>query len=397
MHITGGKVFYQGQFVDADLVVEGELIAEVRLQGEAAGLGASGEKGASDQGADSSDSGNAIDAAGCYVIPGLVDIHSHGAVGYDFCDATHEALDTITRYEARRGVTAYCPATMTYPEETLANIMRTAAVHADASDAAALVGINMEGPFISPDKVGAQNPAYVQAPDAAMFRRLQQAAGGLVKIVDIAPEEPGAAEFIDELHDEVRISLAHTCADYGQASDAFKRGACHVTHLYNAMPPLHHRNPGVIGAAVDAGATPEIIADGVHIHASAVRAAFEMFGPERMILISDSMMATGLSDGEYSLGGQPVTVRGNLATLHDGTLAGSATDLMGCLRVAVRDMGIALEDAVCAASENPARAIGIFGERGSLETGKIADAVVLDANLETKAVIVRGRSILPSF
>ncbi len=371
LKIAGAKVFRGGAFVEGDVFIEGECIAEGLL-------------GEPEQ---------TIEAAGLYAIPGLVDIHSHGAVGCDFCDGTHESIDAITRYEASRGVTAWCGTTMTFPEEKLASIMGCAAEHADADDAAALVGINMEGPFISPEKVGAQNPAYVQRCDAEMFRRLQKAAGGKIKLVDIAPEEPGALEFIEEMRDDVRISVAHTCADYDQAAKAFRCGAKHVTHLYNAMPGLHHRKPGVIPAALEARATPEIIADGVHIHPAMVRLAFSMFGAERMILISDSMEATGMPDGEYSLGGQAVTKRGSHATLHDGTLAGSATDLMGCMRVAATEMGLPLEAAVRAATENPARAVGVFDERGSLDAGKIADVVLLDANLDVAGVILRGRKI----
>ncbi|MEG1098283.1 MAG: N-acetylglucosamine-6-phosphate deacetylase, partial [Raoultibacter sp.] len=183
----------------------------------------------------------------------------------------------IARYEAARGVTALCPATMTYPEATLDAIVSAAAVHVDAPDAAALVGINMEGPFISSDKIGAQNPAYVQVPDTALFRRLQASARGLIKLVDVAPEVEGAFDFIDEFHDEVRISVAHTCADYEIATQAFQRGARQVTHLYNAMPSLHHRQPGVIGAAFDADdVMVEVIADGVHIHPAMVRVAFSL-------------------------------------------------------------------------------------------------------------------------
>lgn len=370
LKITGGQVFTGEAFEEKTLFIcDGRIAKDIA------------------DGADAEE----IDAQGCYVIPGLVDVHSHGAVGYDFCDGTHEAINAICRYQASRGVTAYCPATMTYPEEKLAGIARCAAEHVDADDAAALVGINMEGPFISPNKVGAQNPAYVQCSDAGMFHRLQAAAGGLFKIVDIAPEEPGALDFVKEVHDEVRISIAHTTATYDQARAAFEAGAKHVTHLFNAMPPLAHREPGVIGAAADAKATPEIIADGVHIHPSAVRAAFKLFDDDHMIFVSDSMMATGLDDGEYSLGGQAVTVRGNRATLHDGTLAGSATDLMSCFQIAVRDMGIPLISAIKAASVNPARAIGLEQTRGNLNVGSVADVIVLDESLNLRTVVVRGK------
>ena len=191
MLITNGNVFDGRGFATRDVAVaDGRFV-------EAADVG----------------DGDVLDAAGCYVIPGLVDVHFHGCLGADLCDGTGEALSTIARHEASRGVTAICPATRTYPEEKLAGIMRAAAAFAPTDNEAALVGVNMEGPFISPDKIGAQNPAYVQVPDAAMLRRLQEAAGGLVKLVDIAPEEEGALAFIDEMADEVRISLAHTTAD----------------------------------------------------------------------------------------------------------------------------------------------------------------------------------------
>ena len=280
------------------------------------------------------ETGDAVDMDGLYAIPGLVDLHFHGCMGRDFCDGTAEAISTLAAYQAQNGVAAICPATMTYPEEKLTQIAQAAAAWSAEPHEAALVGINMEGPFISEKKKGAQNGAYLHAPDAAMFRRVQEQANGLFKLCDLAPELPGAMQTIEELSGEVRISLAHTEADYDTACEAFRRGARQVTHLYNAMPPFSHRAPGVIGAAFDSeNVAVELIADGVHIHPSVVRAVFTLFGG-RVILISDSMMATGLEDGEYSLGGQAVTVRGNLATLHDGTIAGSATNLMDCVRSA---------------------------------------------------------------
>lgn len=335
-------------------------------------------------------SADAADMGGLYAIPGLVDLHFHGCVGYDFCDGTHEAISAIAKYQAQNGVAAICPATMTYPEDKLTEIAAAAASYQTDTDEAALVGINMEGPFISAAKKGAQNGAYLHAPDADMFRRLQNKANGLFKICDIAPEQPGAMDTIEALSSEVRISVAHTTADYDTATEAFRRGARQVTHLYNAMPPLSHRAPGVIGAAFDCDAVAvELIADGVHIHPSVVRATFRLFDG-RVILISDSMMATGLADGEYSLGGQAVTVRGNLATLHDGTIAGSATCLLDCVRSAVK-MGIPFGQAVKAASLHPARAIGVAHDYGSLEVGKLANVVLLDENLEVNSIILRGK------
>ena len=379
MRITGGKVFSDGAFIDADVVVEGGRIAALEPAGTPETAGGEGD---------------VLSVDGCYAVPGFVDIHFHGCMGADLCDAEPEALKEIARYEASRGVTSICPATMTYPEDRLSSIARIAAAFEPAEDEASLVGINMEGPFISPDKIGAQNPAYVQRCDAGMLRRVQEEAGGLVKLVDIAPEEPGAMEFVREVADEVRVSLAHTCTDYETAREAFAQGARHMTHLYNAMPGLHHRKPGPIAAAWEAPeATVELICDGVHVHEAMARLTFGLFGEDRICLISDSMRATGLEDGTYDLGGQDVTVRGNVATLADGTIAGSVTDLAACVQHAVTAMNIPLEQALTAATITPAKAIGIDSERGSLAAGKTADIVVLDASLNVKHVILRGKQI----
>ncbi len=371
MRIINGSVFDGEGFVERDVYADGDLFV-----GEAA----------------CAEGGETVDASGCYVIPGLVDLHFHGSAGADISDGDLAGLHKMGAYEASRGITALCPATMTLPEDVLMRAAQAASAYEPAADEAALVGINMEGPFISPSKVGAQNPDYVRNPSAEEFRRLQEAAGGLFKLVDIAPEEPGAEEFIREMADEVRISLAHTCTDYDTAVRAFELGARQLTHLYNAMDPMHHRKPGPIPAAVEHGeVTAEIIADGVHIHPAMVRLAFQLFGDDRMILISDTLRAAGLEDGTYDLGGQDVTVRGPVATIDNGALAGSVSDLMRCLTVAVRDMGIPLASAVKAASANPARALGLDAERGAIEPGKVADAVLLDKEtLDLRAVVLRG-------
>ena len=259
-----------------------------------------------------------------------------------------------------------------------------------------LVGINMEGPFISPKKVGAQNPEYVHTADIEMFRRLQKRANGLIKLVDVAPEEPGALDFIRACRDEVRISIAHTCTDYDTAIAAFEAGATHMTHLYNAMPGITHRAPGPIIAALEKGAEVELITDNVHIHPAMVRFTFRTFGDDHVILIADSMMACGLPDGQYSLGGQAVTVEGRRATLTEqpGTIAGSATCLYDCMKVAVREMNVPLESAVRAASENPARSIGIDADYGSLAAGRYGNVILADADLNIQAVIQKGTRIV---
>ena len=333
-----------------------------------------------------------LDARGSYALPGLVDIHFHGAVGHDFCDADEAGLQAIADFEASKGVLAICPATMTFSEEILNGIMDAAAAHKNERGAD-LVGINMEGPYISPRKVGAQNPKYVMGADAGMFRRLQARSGGLIKLVDGAPEQPGNLDCIRAGRDEVRISIAHTCTEYETAKEPFAAGASHMTHLYNAMPGITHRAPGPIIAALEEGAEVELITDGVHIHPAMVRFTFRTFGDSHVILVADSMMACGLPDGQYSLGGQAVTVCGPRATLteHPDTIAGSATCLYDCMRHAVLDMGVPLASAVRAASLNPARSIGIDADYGSLEPGRWGNVVLADGQLNIQKVIRRGK------
>lgn len=374
MIIKNAKVYSDGcRFVEKDLIIrDGRIV-----------FGAAPQEGE-----------EVIDAGGAYALPGLVDIHFHGAVGHDFCDADEAGLQAIADFEASKGVLAICPATMTFSEEILNGIMDVAAAHKNKRGAD-LVGINMEGPYISPKKVGAQNPKYVMAADAGMFRRLQARSGGLIKLVDVAPEEPGNLDFIKECRDEVRISIAHTCTDYDTAKAAFAAGASHMTHLYNAMPGITHRAPGPIIAALEDGAEVELITDNVHIHPAMVRFTFNTFGANRVILIADSMMACGLPDGQYSLGGQAVTVRGPRATLTEqpGTIAGSATCLFDCMKRAVLDMGVPLESAVRAATLNPARSIGIDADYGSLDAGRYGNVVLVDDKLDIVKVIRHGEVI----
>lgn len=372
MKIINAKVYTEaGIFQKTDVYTDGERIS------------ASG----SDE--------DVFDASGCYLIPGLTDIHFHGCVGCDFCDGSQESIEAMAVYEASQGITTIVPATMTLDKERLQNICEAAAAYPNEKGAI-LCGIDMEGPFISLAKKGAQNGAYVHRPDTEMFRELNAASGGLVKILAIAPEEPGAMECIEKLKDEVCLSIAHTSADYETAAEAFQRGVRHVTHLYNAMSGLSHRSPGVVGAAADHDSVEaELICDGIHIHPVTVRQTFKMFGDDRIILISDSMEATGMPDGEYALGGQKVSKKGNHAVLADGTLAGSVTNLMDCLRTAVLKMEIPLESAVKCAAVNSAKSVGIYESYGSITPGKIANMVLLnEKDLSTVQVFLKGKAIL---
>ncbi|MDE7224347.1 MAG: N-acetylglucosamine-6-phosphate deacetylase [Acetatifactor sp.] len=364
----------EGVFTQKDIYIEGECFAE------------SGENLSDRQ---------ELDASGCYAIPALTDIHFHGCLGFDLCDGTVAAIAAMAAYQASMGVANIVPATMTMPEDVLYKICEAAGAYAlEGSHAARahLQGLHMEGPFIAPGKKGAQNAAYIRKPDIALFERLNRASRGLIKLMTVAPEQEGAMELIEQLHSEVIVSLGHTNADYDLSMEAFGRGACHVTHLYNAMNPFLHRFPGLVGAAADReDVTVELICDGIHIHPAAVRTAFKIFGDDRIIFISDSMRATGLADGEYTLGGQAVKVRGNLAILPDGTLAGSVTSLLNCMRRAVLEMGIPLESAVKCAAVNPARRIGIYNSSGSISPGKKADVVLLKKEgLELQQIILGG-------
>lgn len=341
-----------------------------------------------------SSDGEVLDGEGCYAIPGLIDIHFHGCKGYDFCDGSKEGIEEIAKYEASVGVTAIAPATMTLPLETLDEILGMAADYKKENhEGADLIGINMEGPFISKVKKGAQDERHIIPCDAATLRRFQKAADGLVKYIGVAPEEAGAMEFIEEVKDEITVSLAHTNADYETAKMAYDKGASHAVHLYNAMPAFSHRAPGVIGAVADSEhVMAELICDGVHIHPAVVRTTFKMLGGERIIFISDSMRATGMPDGLYTLGGLEVNVKGNRATLvSDGALAGSATNLLDCMKVAVKEMGIPLETAVACATMNPAKSLGEYDKYGSIAPGKKGNVVLLDKELNLKAVIKDGK------
>ncbi len=339
-----------------------------------------------------------IDVSGLKLIPGLTDIHFHGCLGRDFCEGSIEATEIIARYEEANGITNICPATMTLPEETLIRIAEAARSFRDSphnEKGAGLAGINMEGPFISPEKKGAQNPKYIREPDQKLFDAVMKASGGLIRLVDLAPELPGAMDFIEKNKDRVLLSFAHSDADYETAKKAFDKGMHHITHIHNAMNSMHHRSPGPVFAALDNGnVEAEIICDGIHVHPSVVRSTFSLFGSDRVIMISDSMAAAGMPDGDYELGGLPVKKQGNRALLPDGTIAGSVSNLMDCVRNAVLNMGISLETAVKCAAVNPAKSIGIYDRTGSIEAGKSADFAALDDDLEVRMVFHRGIQVL---
>ena len=361
MLIKNGKILIGKSFVDADIQFDRTITAIGRLEG-------------------------AADMEGGYVIPGLVDVHTHGAVGEDFSDGKPAGLQPLADYYAAHGVTSYLATTMTLREEVL-----TPAMHAirdfKPRSGAKCAGVHLEGPFLSYAKRGAQAAENLHKPDPALFHRLNEASGGQVRLVTVACEEEGALPFIREISRICTVSLGHTTADYDTAMSGFLAGASHATHLYNGMPSLLHRAPGVIGAAFDAGASVELICDGLHIHPSVIRATYQLFG-DKLNLISDSLRCAGMPDGDYELGGQPIVVKNHKATLLDGTLAGSSISLLDAVRNVVR-FGLPLAGAVYAASTAPALAAGL--DAGVIAQGKAADLLVLDEDLALKAVFVDGQ------
>lgn len=385
MIIRNGLVFGEDKtFAKRDIVIKDGIIVEIRECVENA-------------------QDKILDATGLYVIPGLIDIHSHGAVGHDFSDGNPEGMKEILAYQYAHGITSYCPTSMTLSKNKLLEVFKQAGILMEVKkekqletvlqekrNLSQIIGFNMEGPFLDPVKKGAHRKEDIIPPCVDFFRECNEACGNQIRLVTVAPNVEGAMEFIREVaekeKEKLTVSLGHTCTDYDTAKETFEAGATHVTHLFNGMSPMNHREPGLIGAASEnENCMVELICDGVHVHESMVRAAFKLF-PGRVILISDSIRATGMPEGIYELGGQQVTVRGNRATLENGTIAGSVTNLFDCMKKAI-SFGISKEEAVAAATMNPAKSIGIYDRVGSLTIDKQADVILLDKDWNLVQVI----------
>lgn len=372
--ILKNATVFNGDFekVRADVAIEGERISKIGdLSGE-----------------------DELDLTDMTVMPGLIDIHIHGCGGADAGDATPEALETMSQTLVKNGITSFCPASMTLSFEELTKIFANIDDMKNKVGGAYIHGANMEGPYIAMSKKGAQNPLYVRNPDKEEFKRLFDGCNGSIKVVDIAPECDGGDEFIKEIQPICPVSIAHTDAGYDEAVHAIELGVRHITHLFNAQSGLHHRKPGVVGAAFDIGkekgVRAELICDGFHIHPATLRIAFRAMGEDGTVIVSDSMKAAGCPDGDYDLGGQPVYVRDGKALLADGTIAASTSNVYKELKNVI-SFGIPEKQAVKSATINPAKAIRADKETGSIEEGKLADILVVDKDYNIRLVIVKGK------
>lgn len=374
MRITGGTLITPFEtLTDRDLVIEGGVIAAVAPAGGA--------------------QGDAIDARGLFVAPGLIDVHVHGGDGHDTMDATPEALHSMARFFARHGVTAYYPTTMTAPPDAIRAAVENVRRCPQPADGAQHLGVHVEGPYLSPKHPGAQPVAALRDPDPVEYGGWL--ASGIVRLITAAPERPGARELIEAgLAAGVEFALGHTDATYEQVIEAASQGVRQATHTFNAMVGLHHREPGTVGGVLtDDRIYAQVIADGVHVHPAAVKVLARAKGPRRTLLITDAMRAAGLPDGQYDLGGQPITVRGGVARTPGGALAGSTATLDAVLRNMMAFAGLTLAAALPMATSAPAEAMGLAGRKGVLAPGADADVILLDAVGHVRLTMVAGRVV----
>lgn len=335
-----------------------------------------------------------LDAGELLVVPGLVDLHLHGGGGREVMEGSLEALRDVARVHAANGTCTIVPATVSASPGALQQVATAVAqlIGAQGNEEAEIVGLHLEGPFICPEKKGAHVPEHIRAVDRSLLDSLQELSGNYLRIVTMAPELPGALELIADLTRRgILVSMGHSRASYDVARQAIAAGATQVTHLFNAMDSLHHRQPGLCGAALATDSVvAELIADGFHIHPAVLSLVAQVKGPDRLVLVTDAMAAAGLGDGEYNLGGHRVYVQGGRAALADGTLAGSTLTLHRAVVNMVKMAGVSLQNALKMASQTPAMQLGLQGRKGCIRPGADADLVFLDQALEVKGVMVRG-------
>ncbi|PYZ95940.1 N-acetylglucosamine-6-phosphate deacetylase [Alteribacter lacisalsi] len=330
------------------------------------------------------------------IVPGFIDLHIHGAANADVMDGTEEALGKMQRVLPAEGSTSFLATTLTQTPEEKMKALRVCRRVSEQTDrtGANLLGVHLEGPFISEKRAGAQPAQFIRKADIALFEKFQEASGGRIRLVTIAPEEDeeGLVEFLHE--SGVIPSIGHSDAHYEEVVRSIERGVRHATHLFNGMRGIHHRDPGTAGGVLlHAEIAAEVIADGIHIAPSMLKFAYRQKGADGIILITDAMRAKGMGEGTYQLGGQDVTVKNGQATLGDGTLAGSILKMNEAVRNMIAFTGCSFEEAVRMAAFNPAKQLGIEGEKGSLDAGKDADFVILDEDFEVLETYVAGRKV----
>ncbi len=330
--------------------------------------------------------GEIIDGEGHYLVPGFIDVHIHGFHGSDVMEGTQQALSTIRKGITQNGVTAFLPTTMTMSMEDIERAFAAVEASMDIDEGASILGIHMEGPFINPKYKGAQKDTYIRLPDIEWMDRHK----ALVKVITLAPEQEGAMTFIDRFHASMNISIGHTNATYDEAMEAIEHGAKSVTHLFNAMTGLNHRNPGVVGASFTTDTYAEMIADNVHIRPELYEFVLRVKGMSKVMLITDCMRAGGLDEGVYDLGGQDVTVKEGKCTLASGTIAGSILKLNDGLKHVYEATGKPLETLIPLVTENQAKYLGCYDERGSIDPGKWADFVLIDQDITVLSTYVKG-------
>lgn len=334
------------------------------------------------------------DAQGRHVLPGFIDIHMHGGYGEDAMDASYDGLKHLAESLLSEGTTSFLATTMTQSDENITKALENIIEYQKQQNvlkAADIVGIHLEGPFISEHKVGAQNPAYVQRPSIEKVQQFQKTANNQIKVITFAPEVEGAHETLEALHNQIRFSIGHTVATFDETNEAVARGAKHVTHLYNAGTPFEHREPGVFGAAwTNDSLSTELIVDGIHSHPTAIQIAYKQKGNTRFFLITDAMRAKGMPDGEYDLGGQNVIVKGSEARLASGALAGSILKMNEGLKNLIQYTGDSLDNLWRVTSLNQAIALNIESQKGSLKVGKDADIVIVDDEITVQTTIKAG-------
>lgn len=336
-----------------------------------------------------------IDAEGLYLSPGFIDVHIHGAGGCDTMDGTVESINTIAKTIVQHGTTSFTPTTMTVAAEDIRKSMEVIKkLKEEGTEGANVLGAHLEGPFISPKAIGAQNPNFLLAPSVENYNKIVGDYGDAVVSITMAPEVEGAKELIKYLSDNgVTVSMGHTKATYDEAIEGIKCGACHSTHLYNAMTPFTHREPGVVGATFDTDITTETISDGIHISYPALRTAYKQKGTDKVLLVSDAMEACGMPDGQYSLGGQDVIVKNGAARLLDGTLAGSVLTLDKAVKNIYNNSNYPLNEVVRMATYNGAKHCHVEDHKGLIKEGYDADLILFNEDIEIQKVFVNGKEV----